>query len=331
VEEKPWGPNYLRLGGRAVSDFQTEARFSLILQHTRAWVNSWGAEWRNELTLGDLRRFATSFYQPLGPGSPWFAEALLETVKSDADIFDNAFRRTDRLTNSSSGGSVTLGRRLGDYGVARVGLGHAHFESTPLISSRLEGSVRDNAKFATATVNFDTLDDANFPRHGYLLGAGVSSYRYGDAESDRVQAYEVQGMVPWTFGRFTLLGLASMAHSRNDRGGFSLGGLFDLSGTPVGAVTGSQRAAVAALAYYRMGELPRAVGRNWYAGFSLEAGNAWQRRSDMAFGDTRKAGSVFLGIDSTIGPAYFAWGKTIGGESAFYLFYGRPANRLQGN
>ncbi|MGZ5047203.1 MAG: hypothetical protein ACXWF0_08025, partial [Usitatibacter sp.] len=95
--------------------------------------------------------------------------------------------------------------------------------------------------------------------------------------------------------------------------------------TPVGAITGSQAGIVAALAYYRMGELPRAVGRGWYAGMSLEAGNAWTRRADIDASSIRKAASLFVGLDTVIGPLYVGWGHTFGGESALYLFLGRPA------
>jgi len=87
-----------------------------------------------------------------------------------------------------------------------------------------------------------------------------------------------------------------------------------------------QVAVASAVAYYRMGDLPRAMGSAWYAGMSLEAGNAWARRSDMRFGDLRKAGSVFVGLDSIIGPLYLGWGHTFGGDSAFYLFLGRPTD-----
>ena len=78
------------------------------------------------------------------------------------------------------------------------------------------------------------------------------------------------------------------------------------------------------LAYYRVGELPRALGRSWYAGVSLEAGNAWARRSDMSLGNMRKATSIFLGLDTNIGPLYLGWGHTFGADSALYLFLGRP-------
>ena len=327
VDEKPWGPNYLRVGTRAVSDFHTDARFSITLQHTRTWVNRWGAEWRNELQFGDVRRFSTSFYQPLGAGSPWFVEPLFETVQSDFDIFGTANRRTDRLTHGTTGAYATLGRRLGTTGVARLTAGYEQYRSTPVVSSQLEGTVKDSGKFARLIVSFDTLDDANFPRNGYLVAAGTTSIFYSSMSGPPVQTYALQGLFPVTFGRLTLLGLAGAAHSRDDRGGFGLGGFLNLSGTPIGSVAGSQAAIVAGLAYYRMGEVPRALGTSWYTGVSIEAGNAWKRRSDVSFGDIRKAMSVFVGLDSIIGPLYFAWGHTMGGDTAIYLFLGRPTDR----
>jgi len=87
VDEKPWGPDYLRIGARAFADFHTESRFSITLQHSRTWLNAWGAEWINEVQIGDVRRLSTSLYQPLGPGSAWFVEPTLQAMQSDYDIF----------------------------------------------------------------------------------------------------------------------------------------------------------------------------------------------------------------------------------------------------
>ena len=329
VDEKPWGPDYLRFGGRAVSDFQTDARFTLTAQHTRTWMNSWGAEWRNEITLGDQRSFTTSWYQPLGPGSPWFVEGQLETAKFNSDVYDRAFHRTDRVTNSTNSVVAAAGYRLGSSGVIRVGGGHDWYRVSPLIGTTATSS-KDNAKFAIADVRFDTIDDANFPRQGYVAEAAVTRFYYSDLPGDPVQAYSLAYLQPATFGRLTLLGIANGAHSREDRGGFCVGGFLQLSGTPSNSVCGSHALMLAGLAYYRLGELlPRALGRNVYAGISLEAGNAWQRRSDVHYGDTRKAASLFLGVDSILGPLYVGYGKTFGGDSALYLFLGRPTDQLR--
>ena len=327
VDEKPWGPNYLRIGGRAVSDFRTDARFAITLQHTRTWVNPFGAEWRNEIQVGDIRRFMTSFYQPLAPGSAWFVEPRIENAQSNSDIFGAGNRRTDRVTHAVSSASATLGRRIGSIGVARLAFGHERYRSTPAISSSLEGTVKDSGDFARMLVTFDTLDDANFPRHGYVVTAGATANRYRSDTGSPVESYELQALFPVTYQRLTLLGFAAAGHSRDDRGGFSLGGFLNLSGTPVGAVAGSQSGIAGLVAFYRMGELPRALGRNWYAGVSLEAGNAWGRREDVDIGNVRKAMSLLVGLDTIVGPLYFGWGRTFGGDSAFYLFLGRPQER----
>ena len=328
VDEKPWGPDYLRLGGRAVSDFQTDARFALTVQHTRTWMNSWGAEWRNELTLGDTRRLATSWYQPLGPGSPWFVETQLEGMRFNSDVFDAGFHRTDRITHSLQGITGALGARLGLSGVFRLGAGYERYRSTSLIGDNFPGTVRDEARFGFAGMRFDTIDDPNFPRRGYVFEGVASSFYFSGDNEDPVQTYQAAILAPMTWGRLTVLPIINAARSRDDRGGFSLGGFLSLSGTPVGAVKGSQAVMASGLVYYRLGELlPRTIGRNLYAGFSLEAGNAWQRRSDIDRGSVKKATSLFLGLDSIIGPMYLGWGHTFGGESAFYLFLGRPTNR----
>jgi NTE family protein len=324
VEEKAWGPDYLRIGGRAVSDFRTDGRFSVTLQHTRTWVNPWGAEWRNELQVGDLRRVATSFYQPLGPGSPWFAEPSLEALKSDRDIFTAGGRRTDRLTSDAASASLAIGRRIGGTGVARVVAGHRHFRSTPAISSRDLGTVKDDANFLRLETTFDTLDDANFPRRGYLASVNSTQTEYGAGEGSRLDTYSGQLLWPVTFGRLTVLGLGFAGRAKEDRDAFALGGFLNLSGTPVGALPGSRVFGASLVTYYRMGELPRVLGRNWYTGFSLEAGEAWSRGTGFQWGNVRKAGSVFVGLDTIVGPFYAGWGATHRGDSTFYLFLGRP-------
>jgi NTE family protein len=326
VSEKPWGPNYLRIGARAVSDFNTQGSFSLTLQHTRTWVNSWGAEWRNELELGDVRRVLTSFYQPLGPGSPWFVEGSLQAVKSDIDIYEG-IRRTDRTTNEVIGSYALAGRRLGGAGVLRFGIGHEHYKTTPTISSRTAYSASDDATVLRVGTLFDTLDNADFPRRGYAFAADAFHYS-SRSPGEPIVTWQANSLLPITFERLTLLSLAFTQRSRDDRVSFPMGGLFNLSGTPVGAISGSQVTGIGELAYWRMGQLRGAMGGDWYAGFSLEAARV-SRRADANRGEVHKAASLFLGLDSIIGPLYLAYGKTFGGDSAFYLFLGRPTNRAQ--
>jgi NTE family protein len=76
LEEKPWGPNYFRMGLELSSDFNGRGSYNVKLSHNRHWLNEWGGEWRNLLQLGATPRLHSEWYQPLGidrgSGSDWF-------------------------------------------------------------------------------------------------------------------------------------------------------------------------------------------------------------------------------------------------------------------
>jgi NTE family protein len=187
--------------------------------------------------------------------------------------------------------------------------------------------VKDSARVLRMSLTFDTLDDANFARGGSLLNLRGTRLDYSSARGRPVQFYVMESASAFSIGRLTVLGLATVATSEHDRGGFGIGGFLNLSGTAPGAIAGSQAALLAAVGTYRMGELPKALGHGWYLGLSGEAGNAWARRADVRLGNVRKAGSVFVGVDSILGPLYLAWGQTHGGDGSLYLFLGRPSLR----
>ncbi len=50
--EKSWGPDYLRFGLGLSSDFQGDAYFNILASYRKTWLNSLGAEWRNDLQIG---------------------------------------------------------------------------------------------------------------------------------------------------------------------------------------------------------------------------------------------------------------------------------------
>lgn len=59
-----------------------------------------------------------------------------------------------------------------------------------------------------------------------------------------------------------------------------------------------------------------------YVGASLERGNVWQNSKDVSFGNTITAGSVFLGVDTPIGPLYLTYGHANTGDYSFYIYLG---------
>jgi NTE family protein len=105
---------------------------------------------------------------------------------------------------------------------------------------------------------------------------------------------------------------------------FPLGGFLNLSGLRANSLTGPDFGIARLLYYHQIGRGgPGYFDVPTYLGMSLEAGNVWQSRADAGFGNIRKDASLFLGMDTFLGPVYLASGFDEHGSQAFYLFLGR--------
>jgi NTE family protein len=105
---------------------------------------------------------------------------------------------------------------------------------------------------------------------------------------------------------------------------FPLGGFLNLSGLRANSLTGPEFGIARLLLYRQIGRGgPGYLDVPTYLGISLEAGNVWRTRSEASFSNTRRDASVFLGMDTFLGPVYLATGFDDRGEQAFYLFLGR--------
>ncbi len=104
-----------------------------------------------------------------------------------------------------------------------------------------------------------------------------------------------------------------------------MGGFLRLSGLERGEISGPH-AGLARLVYYRrVGNTTGGVFETpIYLGFSAEAGNVWQTRSEIDFSTLQLNGSIFAGMDSYFGPVYLAAGFAENGQTNFYLFIGAP-------
>ena len=53
LEDKPWGPNYLRAGLDLSTDFSGRSAFNVKLSLNRHWLTASGTEWRNRVQIGE--------------------------------------------------------------------------------------------------------------------------------------------------------------------------------------------------------------------------------------------------------------------------------------
>jgi NTE family protein len=101
---------------------------------------------------------------------------------------------------------------------------------------------------------------------------------------------------------------------------YRLGGFLNLSGLNPDELNG-QHTGLATLAYYRrIGDIALLPT---YIGAAAELGNTWQDRSDIGLDSSIFAGSIFVGVDTILGPIYLAVGSAEGGQTALYFYVGR--------
>ena len=60
-----------------------------------------------------------------------------------------------------------------------------------------------------------------------------------------------------------------------------------------------------------------------YIGGSLEKGNVWNRSEDIDVGNTITAGSLFLGLNSPVGPFFLGYGLAESNHDSLYLYLGK--------
>ena len=319
--EKSWGYNTIRIGGNVQTNFNDDNTFNFLLAHRWRWLNRWGAEWRNEVQIGDTRRLMSEWFQPLGAGSAWFVRPRYESLLTERDLFvgDVLAARYETQQHSVA---LMLGRELPRLGSVQVGAGRFRLRTAPVIGVPFDGE----SEYASALVaqgNVDTLDNVLFPLRGYLLDARYLRYTEAVGPFNVRESLDVETMLPVSLGRYTV-NLSLRGGTSDPQGFFQLGGLFNLTGTRTGEIAGDRGVLLRGLFYRNISDLVDLKMPTFF-GFSLESGDAIRRGESFELDRFRNAAALFISVDSFLGPVFFAAGRTFNsGGSGVYLFWGRP-------
>ena len=106
-------------------------------------------------------------------------------------------------------------------------------------------------------------------------------------------------------------------------GQYTLGGFHNLSGYEVDQLSGNQVVLGRLTGYMRLNKQP-VLTRGFFAGATVELGNAWAERSSLRWRELRSGYSVFLGADTGLGPFYLGLTWAPQGSTGVYLQLGRP-------
>jgi NTE family protein len=324
--EKAWGPNYLTFDVGAYASQDGDLRFALYGRHVRTWVNSLGAQWRNEGQVGGQTLLSTSFYQPIDVAQRFFVEPRAFYSRSIEDVFQDD-ERIARYEFQDLGVRLDAGANIGRYAQARIGYLHDSRKVDVDIGSPLlpESSPVDAGM--VATVEFDSRDTAFSPTRGvvaaleYLQSADSLG---ADRDWERVElgvgaAVPFRSDVLWV----TLAGGTGLNGDLPADRMFALGGPGSFPGFEVGELRVGDYWTAGTSYLWKVKDMMTVRNLALYFGAGLSIGGIHDRLDGGETGDIY-GGSVFLTGRTRIGPLTVGLGTTSTDSWSLWLSVGRP-------
>jgi NTE family protein len=328
VPKKPYSRNSLQFGFNYEDDFRGGVKFNFSTGLLINPINRLGGEVRAVLQIGDDRVIGAEYYQPLGPEMRWFTDALVVGRNENLDVYDEEGQAVAQYRLRGGETHATIGRVFGEWGLAEVGLYYDRLRASRRVGDPVLPSVEGSGGGGIVGFRVDTLDVFAWPTDGLRVNA---TYKYSDqAFGADAQGGIFQGDLSQakSLGKNVLFGTveltATQARLSEIPEFYRLGGFLRLSGLHNDELLGED-GGLARLTYYRelssfsLGSLTQKM----YAGISIEAGNAYNRGEPVTVKSLRAAGSIFVGANTIVGPAYVGYGYTDGGRNAFYVVIGQ--------
>ncbi len=324
-----WGPNYVRFGLNLQDDFQGNSTFNAAAHFVLSEISALGAEWVWDLQVGETPRIATDFYLPLAYQSPYFidpaARAQVTTIPAYTGQHEIAEYRL-RTVDSE----FDLGRDFGNFGELRAGVVRESGDEQLRFGTPTLGEDKEfDAREVFVRASYDRLDNLNFPRQGQSATLEWRGERDADNADRPVNLASFNYLVAESFGRNTAVFWTSGGSNLSPAGEslrtlYNLGGFLSLSGLQPLSLTGPNFAIARMLFYRKIGFGGEGfLNVPVYLGVSVEAGNVWTLRRDINFSSAHKDESVWLGLDTFLGPIYLGIGHDNQGGIASYLSLGR--------
>ena len=317
------GQGFFRLGVGLESDLDDDTRFAFGVSYTRPQVNRRGGEYRLKATLGDVSRLAAEFHQPFGPRQRAFVEPSVLAANGRSTFFDDGDVVAGTERDSIARVGLDAGLLFDRWGELRVGVGHAVSELDPAFDGTR--TLRDASAHLQFTV--DTLDELSWPHVGvFALARHTRHVDAAGGDLDYSQT-ELAVLRPLTRGSTTLtLRASASTTSGADADAVTsarLGGFLELSGFAEDERLGRHAVLFSGTLYRRIDAPSILFDLPLYVGGSLEAGDAFAERDEVALDALAIAASAFVGLDSPIGPVYLGYGANDADAERFYFSIGR--------
>lgn len=327
LRERPWGPTYVHSRIEVSDALDGDAALSVGFGLTRRSLNRLGGELHADAMLGTRHGAGVELYQPLDFSRGYFVSAAVRYDRELRALFEGRARVT---TYSVERGRLTLdaGRELGTFGVVRGGVSTGRVRAgvrtgTDTLPTDRHSQTGD----VHASMELDTTDHAFIPRSGWRLAGTISQALPELGAESRYSQASAAALVTHSSGTMTYFAGGEVGSRLSGAlpiyDQYTLGGLLSLGGYAVGQLRGDSFGVARVGTFRSLGKIAPPLGRTLYGGGLLEAGNVWPRLGDARASDLSVGVTLFLALDSAIGPFYAAISTAEGQGITPYLAIGR--------
>lgn len=325
---KSWGPDYLKLGFKMAEDFKGHGDYGIMARYQRTELNDLGAEFQADATVGLNSGVSAELYQPVGKvprhmsyGAPYFlfVNGWLQQYNEPVLVNEGSelpFR--DQHSGLGGGG----GRSLGNWGQFRAGM--ALLNQTYRTPTVPDIVLHYTQAEGVARLDVDTLDNAGFPRKGFLgqASARATGTSFGAPEQASMGSLMAMGAFSSEHHTVRLKGewANNFFQSKENPYLQRMGGFLNLGGYSQNSLVGTEKALAQTQYIYKFGKLG---GLPFYGGMAGEWGGVWENSTEISPTSGVFSGSVFAALDTGIGPAYLAFSKAEGNVRSIYLYIGQ--------
>ncbi len=326
--EKPSGPSFLRFGLTLSTDYYGDAWFNVLASARKTWINAMGAEWRTDLQMGRVNRFATEFYQPVNVSHTLFVAPRFDIDRRYIDVFQGDTRQA-RFSALSTRAGFDFGSYLTKYAELRLGVYRGKLEYTLDTGSSVSLPAQVSFDQGGWTLNavYDQIDDLRFPRRGQIGKLNIVGSRESMGASDTYTKWDLNWLAAYSLARHTAsLTLRSAGHLGQGQlpvySPIQHGGFLQQSGFQYAQLIGNRLNFGRLLYQYRLADGGLLDGA--YLGTSFELGQIGGRDVTGQPTGLLKSLGLFVGFDSPLGPMYLGYGQAATGQSNVYFFLGMP-------
>lgn len=324
---KSWGPNYLRFGLVMSMDLEGAGSVNVLTLYRMTKLNTRGAEWKHLLRIGDFPKYETEFYQPLHHHGIFFVAPSFSAEKFQANVFSP--QSPDAMATYSA-----YQFRIGsDLGIAisnsvegRIGLARTYGQASATVGSNLP-DVTIRGAGILARLQFDNLDDPNFPKFGSSSIVQYYSSRKSLGADSNYRGLRLGYLKTLTAGKHTwilsLEGGSSLGSRLPVYDQWMLGGFLHLSAYNPRQITGDRYLYGSAIYMFHLAKSSSPYSEGIYAGLVAETGNAWNTNQSISTNDLKYSYSILLGIDTIVGPLYLGCSFSDTFTKKYYVNLGR--------